>query len=79
MIENLEAQIRERKAVDVILDRAKYKDVPMELSLDERVEPVPYSVCRTHVVTETTEPEAEEAALKTAAAGGHGRPSFSAL
>ncbi len=44
MIENLEAQIRERKAVDVILDRAKYKDVPMELSLDEKVEPVPYSV-----------------------------------
>jgi trigger factor len=59
MIENLEAQIRERKAVDVILERAKYKDVPMELSLDERVEPVPYSVCRTHVATETT--EAEEA------------------
>jgi trigger factor len=61
MIENLEAQIRERKAVDVILERAKYKDVPMELSLDERVEPVPYSVCRTHVVTETAEAEAEEA------------------
>ncbi len=61
MIENLEAQIRERKAVDVILERAKYKDVPMELSLDERVEPVPYSVCRTHVATETAEPEAEEA------------------
>jgi trigger factor len=64
MIENLEAQIRERKAVDVILDRAKYKDVPMELSLDERVEPVPYSVCRTQVVTETAEPEAEEAAAE---------------
>jgi trigger factor len=61
MIENLEAQIRERKAVDVILERAKYKDVPMELSLDERIEPVPYSVCRTHVVTENAEAEAEEA------------------
>jgi trigger factor len=64
MIENLEAQIRERKAVDVILDRAKYKDEPMELSLDERVEPVPYSVCRTHVATETAETEAEEAAAE---------------
>jgi trigger factor len=61
MIENLEAQIRERKAVDVILERAKYKDVPMELPLDEKIEPVPYSVCRTHVATETAEPEAEEA------------------
>jgi trigger factor len=66
MIENLEAQIRERKAVDVILDRAKYKDVPMELSLDERIEPVPYSVCRTHVATENAEPEAEEAESATA-------------
>jgi trigger factor len=61
MIENLEAQIRERKAVDIILDRAKYNDVPMELSLDERIEPVPYSVCRTAVVTEVAaEPGAAE-------------------
>jgi trigger factor len=52
VIENLEAQIRERKAVDIILERAKYKDVPMELSLDERIEPVSYSVCRTAVATE---------------------------
>jgi trigger factor len=62
MIENLEAQIRERKAVDVILERAKYKDVPLELSLDERVEPAPYSVCHTNVTTETAEPETEEQA-----------------
>jgi trigger factor len=53
MIENLEAQIRERKAVDIILERAKYKDKPMELSLDERIEPVPYSVCHTAVATES--------------------------
>jgi len=52
MIENLEAQIRERKAVDIILERAKYKDKPMELSSDERIEPVPYSVCHTVVATE---------------------------
>jgi trigger factor len=30
VIENLEAQIRERKAVDVILSHAQFKDVPME-------------------------------------------------
>ena len=65
MIENLEAQIRERKAVDIILERAKYKDMPMELSLDERIEPVPYSVCHTVVATEAVaEPEpGEEPAL----------------
>jgi len=58
VIENLEAQIRERKAVDIILERAKYKDVAMELSLDERIEPVSYSVCRTAVATEAVaEPE----------------------
>jgi trigger factor len=62
MIENLEAQIRERKAVDIILERAKYKDVPMELSLDERIEPVSYSVCRTNVATEvaTESPSGED-------------------
>ncbi len=61
MIENLEAQIRERKAVDIILERAKYKDMPMELSLDERIEPVPYSVCHTVVATEAVaEPEPGE-------------------
>ena len=61
MIENLEAQIRERKAVDIILERAKYKDKPMELSLDERIEPVPYSVCHAVVTTEAmAEPETDE-------------------
>jgi trigger factor len=65
MIENLEAQIRERKAVDIILERAKYKDMPMELSLDEKIEPVPYSVCHTVVATEAAaEPEAGEEAAR---------------
>jgi trigger factor len=63
MMENLEAQIRERKAVDIILERAKYKDVPMELSLDDRIEPVAFSVCRNTVATESAqaEPVDEEA------------------
>jgi trigger factor len=45
MIENLEAQIRERKAVDVILERANYQDVPQKKQAEHRVEAVPYSVC----------------------------------
>ena len=45
LIENLEAQIRERKAVDVILERAKFKDVKMERPAENRIEAVPYSIC----------------------------------
>lgn len=45
LIENLEAQIRERKAVDVILERAKFKDVKAERPAENRIEAVPYSVC----------------------------------
>ena len=45
MIENLEAQIRERMAVDVILSKAQFEDVPMDLPIDDRVEAVPQSIC----------------------------------
>ncbi len=45
MIENLEAQIRERKAIDIILERAKYEDVKPKKEAEHRVEAVPYSVC----------------------------------
>ncbi len=45
MIENLEAQIRERKAVDLIISKAKFKDVPMEQSGEDRVEAVSRSIC----------------------------------
>ena len=46
MMENLEAQIRERKAVDVILDRAQFEEIPMETDDEEdRVEAIPQSVC----------------------------------
>src|SRR5690606_25317846 len=47
MIENLEAQIRERKAVDAILGRAVYEDVEMESPVESRVEAVAHSVCGT--------------------------------
>jgi len=45
MIENLHAQIRERKAVDVILDNAEFKDIPMKPPFDVSIEPVDRSVC----------------------------------
>ncbi len=47
VIENLEAQIRERKAVDVALAKAKYEEVPMEDNLvgDLDVEAVDEAIC----------------------------------
>ena len=46
-IENLEAQIRERKAVDVILDSAEIKDVEMPPTVSNQVEALNRSVCHT--------------------------------
>jgi trigger factor len=45
MIENLEAQIRERKAVDVILKHAQFEDVEMEPPTDREVEAVGRAIC----------------------------------
>lgn len=45
LIENLEAQILERKAVDVVLERAVFKDVPGEATRPNEVEAVSVSVC----------------------------------
>lgn len=45
MDENLEAQIRERKAVDFILDGAEFDDKPMEPPVQNRVTSVSNSVC----------------------------------
>jgi trigger factor len=47
VIENLEAQIRERKAVDVLLDHAEFKDVPMDPITRPDVEAVDRSLCST--------------------------------
>jgi trigger factor len=44
-IENLEAQIRERKAVDIILEHAKFKDMAMPAVADRNVEAVERSIC----------------------------------
>jgi trigger factor len=53
MLENLEAQIRERKAVDVILERAEFEDFEPEARDDSRIEAVPHSVCGLSVETES--------------------------
>jgi len=46
MMENLEAQIRERKAVDIILEKAQFEEVPMETDDEEdQVSAISQSVC----------------------------------
>lgn len=49
VIENLEAQIRERKAVDIALERAKFEEVPLEEELVSplNVEGVDDAICNT--------------------------------
>jgi trigger factor len=60
LIENLEAQLRERKAIDFILSKAEFVDVPAkaEESVD-RVEAVPQSVCGLPVATAAGEEDEE--------------------
>lgn len=58
LIENLEAQLRERKAIDFILSKAEYVDVPAkEDDSQDRVEAVPQSVCGLPVAAAVTEDE----------------------
>ncbi|QDU39143.1 Trigger factor [Maioricimonas rarisocia] len=59
MIENLEAQIRERKAVDVILENAEFQESTMAPPTELSVEAVNRSVCGSSVGT--TDEEDEEA------------------
>lgn len=51
VIENLEAQIRERKAVDVILKTAEFVDVPAPAPAEDNVASIPLSVCGISAVT----------------------------
>jgi trigger factor len=50
LIENLEAQILERKAVDVVLQKAVFVDVPGDTARKDDVEAVELSVCGQPVV-----------------------------
>jgi trigger factor len=58
VIENLEAQIRERKAVDVILEHAQFTDKPLPLTWQTEVEAVDRSIC--NPISDTTVEETEE-------------------
>ena len=51
VIENLEAQIRERKAIDFILDKAVYEDVESKPAAESRIEAVSQSICRSDVTS----------------------------
>lgn len=55
VIENLAAQIRERKAVDVILSHAKFKDVPMDPPTKRDIYSVRASISPTADVTDADE------------------------
>jgi trigger factor len=61
LIENLEAQILERKAVDVVLAKAVFTDVPGESSRKDDVEAVELSACGDEVAPA---PQAAEADAK---------------
>lgn len=58
VIENLEAQIRERKAVDVILKHAEFTDKPLPLTWQTEVEAVDRSIC--NPITDTTVEESND-------------------
>lgn len=67
MIENLEAQIRERMAVDVILDRAKFEDYEPEAADPGRVAALSHSVCGMSVEVEAEDDAADDADADAAA------------
>lgn len=60
VIENLEAQIRERKAVDILLEKAQYVDVPMDRPEESDVEAVNRSVCVSITSVDSTGEDEEE-------------------
>ena len=45
MIDNMEAQLRERKAVDFILDQASFNDVDRKPSAENTVTAAPFAIC----------------------------------
>ena len=60
MIENLAAQLRERKAVDFLLEQAEYVEVPSSEPAADRVEAVKQSVCGIGSVAATVEEDENE-------------------
>ncbi|MFQ5734979.1 MAG: trigger factor, partial [Planctomycetaceae bacterium] len=60
MDENLLAQIRERKAVDFLIERAEFIDVPIEEPAEDRIAAVPHSVCGMKIESARDEEEGED-------------------
>ena len=60
VIENLEAQIRERKAVDVVLKSAVYKDVAVPQTQSDDVQALSISVCGTSSVVVSPKDDVED-------------------
>ena len=65
MIENLEAQVRERKSIEVILENAEFNDVEGEPLVRDPVATIDQSVCRSTPET-AAEPAADEPAADDA-------------
>ena len=74
MIDNLEAQIRERKAVDVILERAEYVEVPMDAPIEDQVHAVQLAICGVDDSAVGAEDTSEETADATADATAEDQP-----
>lgn len=60
MMENLLAQILERKAIDIILDRAVYEDVPADTSHQDQVEALSFPISG-HSAASTAQPGSKAA------------------
>lgn len=52
MIENLTAQIRERKAIEFVLSSAEFNEIPTEADRENDIEAVDFAVCGTGTPTE---------------------------
>ena len=65
MIENLEAQVRERKSIEVILEHAEFNDVEGEPLVRDPVATIDQSVC--HSSSDTAAEAVDEPAADTAA------------
>ena len=65
MIENLEAQVRERKSIEVILEHAEFNDVEGEPLVRDPVATIDQSVC--HSSSDTAAETVDEPAADTAA------------
>ncbi|MCA9115610.1 MAG: trigger factor [Planctomycetaceae bacterium] len=60
MMENLEAQLRERKAVDFILERATFEDEPLDMEIASTTESVSAAVCGVSVESMTATDDSDD-------------------